>query len=68
MVCILVDRVRGVFIASLAKYCQELKTGQKQKLFNKSGPNIDPWGTPVSMFSHLLKMLLTFIRGLRFNK
>ena len=28
---------------------------------NKSGPSIDPWSAPVSMFSHLLKTFSTFI-------
>ena len=37
-------------------------------MLNKTGPNIDPWGTPVSMFCHLLKMFSAFIRCLQFDK
>ena len=34
-------------------------------MLNKSGPSIDPWGTPVLMFCQLLKTFSTFIRCLR---
>ena len=34
----------------------------------KVGQSIDPWGTPVSMFCHLLKTFSTFVCCLQFDK
>ena len=37
-------------------------------ILNNKGPNIDPWGTPHSIFDHLFSVSLIFTLCLRLDR